>query len=99
MSRQRNSVIPTLTFIACLLLAACSPATGAAGTPKPAPTITTPALARASPTPGATAIPTRDATPGHFSAHTLFRGGARPDDLIFDEQGHLLFSDFYSGMI
>jgi len=29
----------------------------------------------------------------------LLSGGARPDDLTFDQQGRLLFSDFYNGTV
>jgi sugar lactone lactonase YvrE len=44
-------------------------------------------------------MPTSDTTPRHFTAHTILQGGARPDDLVFDTQGQLLFSDFYNGTI
>jgi len=29
----------------------------------------------------------------------VLSGGARPDDLVFDQQGRLLFSDFYNGTV
>jgi sugar lactone lactonase YvrE len=47
------------------------------------------------PTPSDTVGP----TPQHYTAHVVLSGGARPDDLIFDQQGGLLFSDFYSGKV
>jgi sugar lactone lactonase YvrE len=34
-----------------------------------------------------------------YTARILLQGGARPDDLALDAQGHLLFSDFYSGAV
>ncbi|SRR6266700_1614324 len=41
-----------------------------------------------------TPSPTRKKTaPASYTAHLLLRGVGRPDDLAFDPQGHLLFSD------
>jgi sugar lactone lactonase YvrE len=34
-----------------------------------------------------------------YFAHTLLRGFGRPDDLVFDPQGRIVFSDFYNGTI
>ena len=53
----------------------------------------------------ATATPTRAAatpasTPtGRYTAHLLLHGSQRPDDLTFDLQGRLLFSDYYAGTV
>ncbi len=38
-------------------------------------------------------------TPQRYTAHVILSGGARPDDLVFDRQGRLLFSDFYRGTV
>ena len=50
-----------------------------------------------------TALPTSTGTPGatpqHFKTHVLLSGRQRPDDLIFDPQGRLVFNDFYAGTI
>ena len=40
-----------------------------------------------------------DTTPTHYTSQVLLSGVGRPDDLAFDQQGHLLFSDFYNGTI
>ena len=37
--------------------------------------------------------------PQRYTAHVVLSGGARPDDLVFDQQGRLLFSDFYNGTV
>lgn len=79
---------------ALLLLSAC----GGTAPPKAvgptrtviAPTPTTPATPTPTPTP---------TTPAHYTAHTLLRGVGHPDDLAFDQQGRLLFSDEISGTI
>jgi sugar lactone lactonase YvrE len=39
------------------------------------------------------------AAPQRYTAHVVLSGGARPDDLVFDQQGRLLFSDFYNGTV
>lgn len=48
------------------------------------------------PTPKATPTP---ATPLRYSEQIVLHGTARPDDLAFDAQGHLLFSDEHNNMI
>ncbi len=100
MLRQHTSIISTLVLLSSLLLATCSSAP-AVNTATSAATQATAAGAGATRTPPPTpaVLPTASAAPTHFVAHTLLKGGARPDDLAFDNQGRLLFSDFYSGMI
>ncbi len=50
-----------------------------------------------------TALPTLTSTPGatpqHFKTRVILSGRRRPDDLVFDPQGRLVFSDFYAGTI
>lgn len=77
----------------CLLaLASCAgSASFTSGTPTRAATATT--------IPTSTATPIPRTPPAHYTAHILLQGGARPDDLAFDAQGHLLFSDFYAGTV
>ena len=77
--------------LAMLLLAACSQASG-------------PATATPTPTPGATSVspsatPTVGTTPTHYIMHTILSGVGRPDDLVFDPQGRLVFSDPHNGTI
>jgi sugar lactone lactonase YvrE len=40
-----------------------------------------------------------DTTPTHYTSRVVLQGVGRPDDLVFDQQGRLLFSDFYNGTI
>ncbi len=52
------------------------------------------------PTPPITPSPTGTKTaPARYTAHVLLRGVGRPDDLAFDPQGRLLFSDEFDGTI
>jgi sugar lactone lactonase YvrE len=37
--------------------------------------------------------------PQHYTAHVLLQGGNRPDDLVFDRAGHLLFSNPHNGTV
>lgn len=97
MLRHRTSVICTILLL-CACLAWFTSCSNQAANTSPAATPIT-AIARASSTPTTTPIPTSDTTPQHFTAHIILQGGARPDDLVFDTQGHLLFSDFYNGTI
>ena len=46
-----------------------------------------------------TATGTPGVTPQNFKIRVLLSGKRRPDDLVFDPQGHLVFSDFYAGTI
>lgn len=103
MLRQRVSVICPILLCCMLLLVACSGNTAptsstASPTASHQPTVSaTPTPTRtptAQPTPVATTT-----TPQHYTAHTLLRGVGRPDDLVFDTQGRLLFSDFYNGTL
>ncbi len=43
--------------------------------------------------------PTPAPAPAHYTSHVVLRGVGRPDDLAFDAQGRLLFSDEISGTI
>lgn len=97
MFARRTSVIYTSIFFCCILLASC----GGSATPSATTTPTASPTRAATPTPTATptATKTTSVTPQHYTSHTLFRGSARPDDLAFDQAGHLLFGDFYNGTI
>ena len=99
MLRHHTSVICTTLLLACLtLFSSCSNATATTSS-APTSTPTSAIIHTPSATSIPTTIPTSDTTPRHFTAHTIFQGGARPDDLVFDTQGRLLFSDFYNGTI
>ncbi|HKV57947.1 MAG TPA: SMP-30/gluconolactonase/LRE family protein [Ktedonobacteraceae bacterium] len=46
-----------------------------------------------------TSTSTPGVTPEHYKIRVLLSGKRRPDDLVFDPQGRLVFSDFYAGTI
>src|SRR6266567_79777 len=81
-----------LTFLLCT---ACSSTSQPA--PGPTPRAHSP-TAISKPTP--TAHPTKTAiAPQHYTARVLLHGIGRPDDLVFDQQGNLLFSDPHNGTV
>jgi sugar lactone lactonase YvrE len=83
----RGRIPAALAAILLLALAACSGASTSTKAPSATATST-----RAAATP--TSTPT-----GRYTAHLLLHGSQRPDDLAFDLQGRLLFSDFYAGTV
>ena len=90
MSTRRLACVCALLCLA--LLAACSGSPGPQSvnptrTPGPSPTATEPS--------GPTPVPTHI----RYTSRIILQGGARPDDLAFDPQGRLLFSDFYNGTV
>jgi sugar lactone lactonase YvrE len=93
MYKRRTSVI--CTMLCCFLLLSCSgaPAPVSQATATPSSTKLPP-----SPTPSPTPTPTAVA-PKRYTLHMVLQGVGRPDDLAFDRDGHLLFSDFYAGTI
>lgn len=61
----------------------------------------TPTTSVITPTPIVTTpipVPTHP-TPQHYTRHVLLAGGNRPDDLVFDRAGHLLFSNPHNGTV
>jgi len=93
MYKRRTRVI--CTMICCFLLLSCS------GAPTPVSQATATAISTKpfpSPTPSPTPTPTAVA-PKRYTLHMVLQGVGRPDDLAFDREGHLLFSDFYAGTI
>lgn len=97
MSIKRTSVLCILFFLCSIAFSACSqklsPArllpTSAAGKAHITPTFSPPLKATSTP----------DTTPTRYKARLLLSGRYRPDDLVFDPAGHLLFSDVYRGTI
>lgn len=95
---QTHGIFLGSLFTLLLAFSACAPAqpapTTATATPRPA----------ASPSATATALVTPSPTsppkaPAGYVAHTILRGFGRPDDLAFDLQGRLLFSDEVNGTV
>ncbi len=89
-----------------LLLTACaqSPPSTTAGPTKTVVSPTSIPSPTATPT-TATVVPTApkptptSTAPAHYTAHVVLKGVGRPDDLAFDQQGRLLFSDENNGTI
>jgi sugar lactone lactonase YvrE len=81
---------------ACFLLFVLDGCVSAArSSPTAVPSATAPATtASIAPTP-TTAMP----PPSHYTTRILLHGGAHPDDLAFDAQGQLLFSDVDGGTV
>jgi sugar lactone lactonase YvrE len=84
-------------LVVFLLLTACAPA-------KPAQRVTATAQSTGSPSPTLIATVTLSPTsvpkvPAGYVAHTILQGVGRPDDLAFDLQGNLLFSDEFNGTV
>src|SRR6266581_4453478 len=94
---KRTSVISSFILFCLVLLTSCTTSPSSITTPTPTRTaFTTPT---ALPTVAPTQSGTPDTTPTHYSSHILLSGVGRPDDLAFDPQGRLLFSDVYHGTI
>lgn len=96
----------SVMFIAtcCIvLLTACSgkvfQPTGTTVTPTTKHTATTSHTLSPTPNTSVTVTPTPDSAPTRYTSRVILRGVGRPDDLVFDSQGHVLFSDFYNGTI
>jgi streptogramin lyase len=94
-------IILLALIFCCTLLASCTttpPQKSTKATPVPSTTskgVTPPTMvpptARPTPTPS---------TPLRYTAHVLLQGGGnRPDDLAFDREGHLLFSNPHNGTV
>lgn len=92
-SQYRTKVIALI--LVCSLCTACSSTSQPA--PGPTPRAHSP-TAISKPTP--TASPTKIAiTPQNYTARVLLHGIGRPDDLVFDQQGNLLFSNPHNGTV
>jgi len=89
-----------------VLLSACSgkafsPASGTTDTPTAKHSATVPPESSSTPQYSGTGVPspTQNIAPTRYTSHVVIRGVARPDDLVFDSQGHLLYSDYYNGTV
>jgi DNA-binding beta-propeller fold protein YncE len=94
---KRVSAIFTASLFCFILFTSCANSTSSA--PTPAPTRKPPITPTATQTLDPTLTNTPDTTPTRYASQILLSGVRRPDDLAFDKQGHLLFSDFYHGTI
>src|SRR5205823_11146826 len=92
---KRTSVISACILFCLTLFISCTKPPSSITTPAPTRTIAiTPTLSTT-----LTQTSTPVTTPTHYTSHVLLSGARRPDDLAFDSQGRLLFSDFYHGTV
>jgi sugar lactone lactonase YvrE len=103
LTKRSSALLSCLALLSLLFLVSCS-GSNATGSSTATPTLIKPtktALAtqpvQPTKTPPATA--TQGVTPSHYIERIVFSGKGRPDDLIFDPQGRLVFSDFYNGNV
>src|SRR5215470_1430465 len=95
MFTKRSGAVYIYILFCLILLASCTSSPPSITTPTPTRTVA--AIPTASPTLSQSSTP--DTTPAHYTSHVLLSGVGRPDDLAFDRQGHLLFSDFFNGTV
>ena len=96
---KRVSALSTTILFSLVLFTSCANSTSSSPTPTPSPNRITPIVPTISPALEPTLTITPDTTPTHYTSQILLSGVGRPDDLAFDPQGHLLFSDFYNGTV
>jgi sugar lactone lactonase YvrE len=96
---KRVSASFTATLFCLILFTSCANSTSSSPTPTPSPNGITPNVPTISPELEPTLMITPDTTPTRYTSQILLSGVGRPDDLVFDPQGHLLFSDFYGGTV
>lgn len=98
--RRTNSISICIVFL-LVLLASCAPLSTGATVDPTKPVVSSPTQSSA--LPSVTSTPLSASTPStaplRYTSHLVLQGVGRPDDLIFDQQGQLLFSDFYNGTI
>ena len=95
MAGKRAFIIRIFVPLCLVLLTSCSsspPTSTATPTPTHVVNRPTPVLS-----PSPTSTPNK--TPTHYTEKVLYSGRLRPDDMAFDKQGNILFSDFYHGTI
>jgi len=95
MFTKRSGAVYIYMLFCLILLASCTGSPPSITTPTPTRTVA--AIPTASPVLSQSSTP--DTTPAHYTSHVLLSGVGRPDDLAFDRQGHLLFSDFFNGTV
>ncbi len=98
MRTRRASLLGIYLFGCFMLLAACTPSTHSASVLEPIPTRSLPET-KATSTRIAVKPTVAAGSAMRYKARVLLAGGYRPDDLTFDLQGRLVFSDVYHGTI
>src|SRR5260370_41282680 len=95
--KSTSAIWVSLLLFCLTLLASCAGSSTTTSTPTAG---STRIASIPSSTPTATPTPTTGttsgATPQRFRSRVVLQGVGRPDDLVFDQQGNVLFSDFYN---
>lgn len=113
MFAKRIGNIITLMLLCAFFAVACAKSTASASTPTPGagqgqhatstpgfiPGASPSGTVQAVPTANATTNTTPDSTPIHYKVRLLFAGRYRPDDMVFDPFGRLVFSDAFRGVV
>lgn len=96
---MRRTLLCSFLLLCLIALSSCSSSSPTVtSTPSTRATIATPTPAT-TPTTQLTSTGTPGATPQQYKVRVILSGSRRPDDLVFDPQGRLVFSDFYTGTI
>ena len=96
MLRKRIILICASGLLCLLLLSSCEHSSSPAVVPTKTATAT-PTAPVIMPT--LTMSGTPDTTPTRYTSRVILSRVGRPDDLAFDPQGHLVFSDYYNGTV
>ncbi len=96
---KRVTAISTAILFCFVMFTSCANSTSSSLLPTPTSNGITPIAPTTSLTLEPTLTVSPDTTPTYYTSEVLLSGVGRPDDLAFDQQGHLLFSDFYNGTI
>jgi sugar lactone lactonase YvrE len=102
---KRVSATSTAILFCVVLFASCANPDASAPTPisNSTPSHLSTSTPHIVPTASSTVEPaltsTPDTTPTRYTSRVLLSGFGRPDDLAFDQEGRLLFSDFYNGTV
>lgn len=97
MIKKRATFLCSFLLLCLIAFSSCSQSSPTI-TPTPTHTAVVP-VATITPVVSPTASATSGVTPQQYKTRVIVSGRRRPDDLIFDPQGRLVFSDFYAGTI
>lgn len=96
MRSSRPEALAAALCVACLFLLSCTSSTAPKAVNSPVSTTALVPTKTAAPTMTTGSLTT---APQHYRAKLLLKGVGRPDDLVFDQQGRLLFSDPHNGTV
>src|SRR5579859_3548855 len=99
MTTKRAAFLCSFFLLCLIVFSSCSQSSPSTTTPIPTRTTVASPVATITPVVSATSTGAPGVTPQHYKVRVLLSGRRRPDDLVFDPQGRLVFSDFYAGTI